>query len=111
MKRSSKNISAEFNRLKFLSSVGKGFGMMALSSSVVASLFENLNPANLKVSHRSPEEVAVNEDFWATIQRSFSVTLGIVDLNNGGVSRSPRMVTEAFVRYTWQQEDATAYAM
>ncbi len=32
-------------------------------------------------------------------------------MNNGGVSPSPRIVTEAFVRYTWQQEDATAYTM
>ncbi len=53
----------------------------------------------------------MDEDFWATIQQSFSVTRGIINLNNGGVSPSPRMVTEAFVRYTWQQEDATAYTM
>jgi selenocysteine lyase/cysteine desulfurase len=46
-----------------------------------------------------------------TIQQAFSVTRGIVNLNNGGVSPSPRIVTEAFVRYTWQQEDATAYTM
>jgi selenocysteine lyase/cysteine desulfurase len=111
LKRSSKKISADFDRRKFLSSVGKGFGMMALSSSVVASLFENLNAANLKVSHLSSEQIATDEDFWATIQQSFSVTRGIVNLNNGGVSPSPRMVTEAFVRYTWQQEDATAYTM
>ncbi len=52
-----------------------------------------------------------DEDFWATIQQSFSVTRGIINLNNGGVSPSPRIVTEAFVRYTWQQEDATAYTM
>ena len=32
-------------------------------------------------------------------------------MNNGGVSPSPRVVTEAVVRYTWQQEDATAYTM
>ena len=101
----------DFNRRKFLSSVGKGFGMMALSSTVVASLFENLQAAARKVEHLSPEQVATDEDFWATVQQSFSVTRGIVNLNNGGVSPSPRMVTEAFVRYTWQQEDATAYTM
>jgi isopenicillin-N epimerase len=59
----------------------------------------------------SPLEAAADEDFWAAIQQAFSVTRGIVNLNNGGVSPSPRMVTEAFVRYTWQQEDATAYTM
>ena len=59
----------------------------------------------------SPAEVAADENFWATIQQAFSVTRGIINLNNGGVSPSPRIVTEAFVRYTWQQEDATAYTM
>jgi selenocysteine lyase/cysteine desulfurase len=101
----------DFNRRKFFSSVGKGFGMMALSSTVVASLFENLQAKTRAVEHLLPEQVAADEDFWATIQQSFSVTRGIVNLNNGGVSPSPRMVTEAFVRYTWQQEDATAYTM
>src|SRR5215213_9564341 len=101
----------DFNRRKFLSSAGKGFGMMALSSSVVASLFENLQAKTRLVEHLSPEQLAADEDFWATIQQAFSVTRGIVNLNNGGVSPSPRMVTEAFVRYTWQQEDATAYTM
>lgn len=101
----------DFNRRKFLSSVGKGFGMMALSSVTVASMFEKLQAKTRQIEHLSPEQVAVDEEFWAVIQQSFSVTRGIVNLNNGGVSPSPRIVTEAFVRYTWQQEDATAYTM
>lgn len=99
------------NRRKFLSSAGKGLGLMALSSATVASLFENVNAAARSVRGLSPMEVAEDEDFWSVIQQSFSVTRGIINLNNGGVSPSPRMVTEAFVRYTWQQEDATAYTM
>ncbi|HEY8561286.1 MAG TPA: aminotransferase class V-fold PLP-dependent enzyme [Pyrinomonadaceae bacterium] len=101
----------DFDRRKFLSSVGKGFGLMALSSATVASLFENLQAKTRAVEHLAPELVATDEDFWATVQQAFSVTRGIVNLNNGGVSPSPRIVTEAFVRYTWQQEDATAYTM
>lgn len=84
---------------------------MALSSATVASLYENVKAAGKAVDHLSPLTVASDEDYWAAIQQSFSVTRGIVNLNNGGVSPSPRMVTEAFVRYTWQQEDATAYTM
>lgn len=84
---------------------------MALSSSAVAALLENLQAAVKKVQHLSPEQAATDEDFWAVVQQSFSVTRGIVNLNNGGVSPSPRIVTEAFVRYTWEQEDATAYTM
>lgn len=57
------------------------------------------------------ERVAADEEFWSLIQQSFSVTRGIINLNNDGVSPSPRIVTESFVRYTWQQEDATAFTM
>jgi isopenicillin-N epimerase len=106
-----RSFARDFNRRKFLSSVGKGFGMMAMSSAVVGSLFEKLQARTRAVEHLAPEAVAADEDFWAAVQQSFSVTRGIVNLNNGGVSPSPRMVTEAFVRYTWQQEDATAYTM
>lgn len=101
----------DIDRRRFLSKAGKGLGLMALSSAAVGSLFENVKAAGKAVDHLSPLEAAADEDFWAVIQQSFSVTRGIINLNNGGVSPSPRMVTEAFVRYTWQQEDATAYTM
>ncbi len=98
-------------RRRFLSNVGKGLGLMALSSAAVGSLFSSMQAAGRRIEHLSPIDAAMDEDYWATIQQAFSVTRGIVNLNNGGVSPSPRMVTEAFVRYTWQQEDATAYTM
>src|SRR5688572_13609994 len=104
-------ISSDVDRRTFISSVGKGVGLMALSSGVVASLFENVQAAGKTIDHLSPLQAASDEDYWSTIQQAFSVTRGIVNLNNGGVSPSPRLVTEAFVRYTWQQEDATAYTM
>ncbi len=99
------------DRRRFLSSVGKGLGLAALSSSAVASLLKDVRAAAKRVAHLSAEEAARDEDFWFDIQQSFSVTRGIVNLNNGGVSPSPRVVTEALVRYLWQQEDATAYTM
>ncbi|HTK38357.1 MAG TPA: aminotransferase class V-fold PLP-dependent enzyme [Pyrinomonadaceae bacterium] len=99
------------DRRHFLTSAGKGLGLMALSSTTVASLFESVKAAGKSVAHLSPIDAAADEDYWTTIQQAFSVTRGIINLNNGGVSPSPRMVTEAFVRYTWQQEDATAYTM
>jgi isopenicillin-N epimerase len=104
-------MKSDIDRRTFLSSAGKGLGLMTLSSTAVGSLFENVKAAGRSVDHLSPLEAATDEDYWSTIQQAFSVTRGIVNLNNGGVSPSPRMVTEAFVRYTWQQEDATAYTM
>jgi hypothetical protein len=41
------------------------------------------------------EEAAADEDYWAIIQNAFSVTRGMVGLNNGGLSPSLRIVTEA----------------
>ncbi len=101
----------ERTRRDFLVLAGKSLGLAALSSTTVASLLKNVEAATKTVAHLTPEEAAINEDYWAIIQNSFTVTRGIINLNNGGVSPSPRIVTEALVRYIWQQEDATAYTM
>jgi len=101
----------DIDRRSFLSSAGKGLGLMALSSTVVGSLLSDVHAAGKQIAHLSSLDAAMDEDYWTTIQQAFSVTRGIINLNNGGVSPSPRIVTEAFVRYTWQQEDATAYTM
>jgi isopenicillin-N epimerase len=98
-------------RRNFISLAGKGLGLAALSSSTVAALLKTVEAATKTVAHLSPEDAAIDEDYWATIQNSFSVGRGIINLNNGGVSPSPRIVTESLVRYLWQQEDVTAYTM
>jgi isopenicillin-N epimerase len=98
-------------RRSFLSLAGKGLGLAALSVPAIGALAKEIEAATKSVSHLSPEQVAMDEDYWSVIQNSFTVTRGIVNLNNGGVSPSPRIVTEALVRYIWQQEDATAYTM
>jgi selenocysteine lyase/cysteine desulfurase len=105
------NNFSDMNRRRFLGAVGKSLGLMALASSTVASLFKDVEAAAKHIAHLPPDQVASDEDFWFEIQQAFSVTRGIINLNNGGVSPSPRLVTEALVRYQWQQEDATAYTM
>ena len=104
-------LSPAVARRNFLSLAGKGLGLAALSSPLVGSLLKEVQAAGHAVAHLTPQQAAMNEDYWSVIQNAFSVTRGIVNLNNGGVSPSPRIVTEALVRYIWQQEDATAYTM
>src|SRR4051812_5488685 len=99
------------SRRDFLSVAGKGLGLAALAVPTIAALLTNVEAATKSVAHLTPEEAAMDEDYWFAIQNAFSVTRGIINLNNGGVSPSPRIVTEAMVRYIWQQEDATAYTM
>src|SRR5688572_3744697 len=91
-------------RRSFLSLAGKGLGLAALSVPAIGTLAKEIEVATRSVSHLNPEQVAMDEDYWSIIQNSFTVTRGIVNLNNGGVSPSPRIVTEALVRYIWQQE-------
>ena len=111
MKQDENFAPSDLDRRRFLSSVGRGLGLAALSSAGVGALLADVQAAAARVAHLSAEEAAREEDFWFDIQQSFSVTRGLINLNNGGVSPSPRLVTEALIRYVWQQEDATAYTM
>src|SRR5256885_11269937 len=95
----------QFVRRNFLSLAGKGLGLAALSSSSVGALLKSIQAATKTVAHLTPQQAAMDEDYWATIQNAFTVTRGIINLNNGGVSPSPRIVTEALVRYIWQPAD------
>ena len=104
-------LTSQVPRRNFLSLAGKGLGLAALTTPNIASLLRTVQAASRSVAHLTPEKAALDEDFWVTIQNAFTVTRGIINLNNGGVSPSPRIVTEALVRYIWQQEDATAYTM
>ena len=56
-------------------------------------------------------DVARDEDFWMTVQQAFDVDRSIINLNNGGVSPSPRTVQQAFHRYTEQANNMPAYEM
>jgi isopenicillin-N epimerase len=102
---------SETSRRNFLALAGKSIGLAALTVPSIASMLKQVEAATRSIAHLTPEQVAMDEDYWSIIQNSFTVTRGIINLNNGGVSPSPRIVTEALVRYTWQQEDATAYTM
>jgi len=104
-------LESELDRRRFLAMAGKGIGLAALCTASIAALLEQVHAAAKRIAHLPPERAAMDEDFWFDIQQAFSVTRGIINLNNGGVSPSPRIVTEALVRYIWEQEDATAYTM
>src|SRR4029077_7664536 len=108
---SPKSVIRKRTRRDFISLAGKSLGLAALSSTTVALLLRNVEAATKNVAHLNAEEAAMDEDYWATIQNSFSVTRGIINLNNGGVSPSPRIVTEALGRSIWEQEGAPPYTM
>ena len=59
----------------------------------------------------SADALATDEDFWYAIQQSFTVSPGILNLNNGGVSPAPKMVQEAMKRYYDYCNEAPGYYM
>lgn len=71
----------------------------------------HLQKAFDQVQHLSASELATEEDFWYYIQQSFTVSPGIINLNNGGVSPAPRPVQEAMKRYYDYSNEAPSYYM
>ena len=51
------------------------------------------------VSDRTPEQIATDEDFWAQIRNEFTIDRSVLNLNNGYMSPSPRVVQEAQRRF------------
>ena len=75
-------------RRDFISLAGKGLGLAALSSVTIGSLLRNVEAAAKTIAHLTPEEAASDEDYWATIQNSFSVTRGIINQAGSGENRT-----------------------
>jgi selenocysteine lyase/cysteine desulfurase len=63
------------------------------------------------LGQRTPDEVARDEDFWREIQLAFDLDRTMVNLNNGGVCPSPRVVMEAVRRYLEYSNQAPSYYM
>ena len=57
------------------------------------------------------DELAKEEDFWYYIQQSFTVSPGLINLNNGGVSPAPKTVQDAMKRYYDYCNEAPSYYM
>ena len=70
-----------------------------------------LRAAVAAVEGRTPEEAADDEGLWSVVQAAFDVDRSIVNLNNGGVSPSPRLVQEAMRRDLARANESPAYAM
>ncbi len=99
------------SRRKFLQQFGTlsfAFGAGSLFNEVHAEAFAL---ANKKIQHLSPEATAADEDYWSVIQQAFTVNPNIINLNNGGVSPSPRIVQEAVERYNKLANEGPSYYM
>ena len=63
------------------------------------------------INDRTAEQAARDEDFWREIQQAFTVDRNIINLNNGGVCPSPKVVQDAMRRQLEFSNMAPAYTM
>ena len=63
------------------------------------------------VAGHGADDVARDEDFWFEIQHAFTVDRTLINLNNGGVCPSPRVVQDAMRRYLEFSNNAPVYSM
>lgn len=79
-------------------------------------IFNELNAATIvdatkRIEMLPPIEAASNEDYWQVIQQSFTVNANFINLNNGGVSPSPKIVQDAVERYNNLTNQGPSYYM
>jgi selenocysteine lyase/cysteine desulfurase len=98
-------------RRSFLESVGRGLGLATVTTLFGPLAVERVEAQSRRVAGLSPEDVAEDEFFWKEVQQAFSISRSLINLNNGGVCPSPRVVTEALVHYIWESEQAPVYTM
>ena len=100
-----------FTRRSFLKNATMGAGAVAAGGFAGEEVMARALDAVRFVSGRTPEDVAMDEDFWFEIQRAFTIDRTLINLNNGGVSPSPRIVQEAMRRYLEYSNHAPVYTM
>jgi selenocysteine lyase/cysteine desulfurase len=86
-------------------------GTAAATSLFSSATLKNVQAATKGTSHLSPQEAARDEPFWREVQNAFSINRSLINLDNGAVCPSPRNVTEAMVRYTWELQDSPSYML
>jgi len=98
-------------RRRFLQQVGLAAGAFSANSLFGQLHAAEWQQAQQKVANLSPEMLAADEDYWSVIQQAFTVNPNLINLNNGGVSPSPRVVQEAVERYNKLSNEGPSYYM
>ncbi len=99
------------NRRQFLSRIGKISASGLLASLTAPAWSRDLHKAIDLAANADPGQLAGDEDFWYYVQQAYTVSPGLINLNNGGVSPSPRVVQEAMKRYHDFSNEAPSYYM
>src|SRR6266566_4006103 len=70
-------MKSETSRRSFLSRAGKGLGLAALSVPSIGDLVKEVEAASRSVTHLTPQQAAIDEDYWCVISGSRKTPLPI----------------------------------
>ena len=89
---------------------------LGLGAFSINSLFNQLHAREFEAANQLINELSFGdsideEDYWTIIQKAYSVNPEIINLNNGGVSPSPRVVQEAVEQYNKMTNGGPSYYM
>lgn len=96
-------------RRAFLSRLGTTGSLVA--AALTADGLTRMAHAADQARGRTPADLASDEDFWREVQLGFTLDRTVINLNNGGVCPSPRVVHEAFKRYLDHANQAPVFNM
>lgn len=99
------------NRRNFIQHLGlmaSAFSANSLFNQAHAAAFQH---ANLQKKMLTPKELAMDEDYWSVVQQGFTVNPALINLNNGGVSPSPKIVQEAVETFNKLSNEGPSYYM
>jgi selenocysteine lyase/cysteine desulfurase len=99
------------NRRTFIQQIGLVAGAFSANSLFNQAHAAEFSAASQRIQLLSPLDAAADEDYWSIVQQSFTVSPNIINLNNGGVSPSPRVVQEAVARYNNLTNEGPSYFM
>ncbi len=88
-------------RRHFLKTAGVTAG---LATFLGPDSFRGVEAAVSEIADLTPHAAARDETLWREVKQAFTVSRSQINLDNGYACPSPRVVTEAFVRYIWDQE-------
>src|SRR6188768_273482 len=99
------------NRRRFLQKASAFSALSIFTALTKPAWSRNLDAALRNAEGVPPDELASEEDFWYYIQQSFTVSPYLINLNNGGVSPAPKIVSDAMKRYYDYCNEAPSYYM
>lgn len=99
------------NRRKFLQKISGAAGAITFAPLLSTAYSKKIQSKVSEYKDWSADDLASNEEFWYQIKQAYTVSTNMVNLNNGGVSPSPKVVQDAVERYNRLSNEAPSYYM